>query len=79
MFRGSAQLMRRSTAVREYWARVALVLGLRCKTESLPKEAAVMKTLGVILIVLGLIGLVWGGFTYYPEALLEGAEESAGS
>ena len=22
------------------------------------------KTLGVILIVLGLIGLVWGGFTY---------------
>ena len=23
-----------------------------------------MKTLGVILIVLGLIGLVWGGFTY---------------
>jgi hypothetical protein len=24
----------------------------------------VVKTLGVILIVLGLIGLVWGGFTY---------------
>lgn len=23
-----------------------------------------MKTLGVILIVLGLVGLVWGGFTY---------------
>jgi hypothetical protein len=23
-----------------------------------------MKTFGVILIVLGLIGLVWGGFTY---------------
>ena len=23
-----------------------------------------IKTLGVILIVLGLIGLVWGGFTY---------------
>jgi len=23
-----------------------------------------VKTLGVILIVLGLIGLVWGGFTY---------------
>ena len=23
-----------------------------------------IKTLGVVLIVLGLIGLVWGGFTY---------------
>ena len=23
-----------------------------------------VKTLGVILIVLGLVGLVWGGFTY---------------
>ena len=29
-----------------------------------PKEAAVNKTLGVILIVLGLFGLAWGGFTY---------------
>ena len=28
-----------------------------------PKEAAV-KVLGVILIVLGLFGLAWGGFTY---------------
>jgi TRAP-type C4-dicarboxylate transport system permease small subunit len=33
-------------------------------TWSPPKRAAVMKTLGVILIVFGLIGLVWGGFTY---------------
>jgi uncharacterized membrane protein HdeD (DUF308 family) len=30
----------------------------------LPKEAAVIKTLGMILIVLGLFGLAWGGFTY---------------
>src|ERR1700690_3415444 len=30
----------------------------------LPKEAAVNKTLGIILIVVGLVGLVWGGFTY---------------
>ncbi len=29
-----------------------------------PREAAVNKTLGVILIVLGLFGLAWGGFTY---------------
>jgi hypothetical protein len=29
-----------------------------------PKEAAVNKTLGIILIVLGLFGLAWGGFTY---------------
>lgn len=28
------------------------------------KEAAVNKTLGIILIVLGLFGLVWGGITY---------------
>ena len=28
------------------------------------KGAAVSKTLGVILIVLGLFGLAWGGFTY---------------
>jgi drug/metabolite transporter (DMT)-like permease len=30
----------------------------------LPKEVAVNKTLGIILIALGLFGLVWGGFTY---------------
>jgi hypothetical protein len=30
----------------------------------LPKGAVVSKTLGVILIVLGLIGLAWGGFAY---------------
>jgi membrane-bound ClpP family serine protease len=30
----------------------------------LAKEAAVNKTLGIILIVLGLFGLAWGGFTY---------------
>jgi uncharacterized membrane protein len=29
-----------------------------------PKEAAVDKTLGLILIVLGLLSLAWGGFTY---------------
>ena len=29
-----------------------------------PKEAAVNKTLGMILIALGLFGLAWGGFTY---------------
>ena len=29
-----------------------------------PKEAAVSKTLGIILITLGLFGLAWGGFTY---------------
>ena len=29
-----------------------------------PKEAAANKTLGLILIVLGLFGLAWGGFTY---------------
>jgi hypothetical protein len=28
------------------------------------KEAAMSKTLGVILIALGLFGLAWGGFTY---------------
>jgi uncharacterized membrane protein HdeD (DUF308 family) len=30
----------------------------------LSKEAVVSKTLGIILIVLGLFGLAWGGFTY---------------
>jgi drug/metabolite transporter (DMT)-like permease len=29
-----------------------------------PKEAAMNKTLGIVLIVLGLFGLAWGGFTY---------------
>jgi hypothetical protein len=29
-----------------------------------PKEATLNKTLGVILIALGLFGLAWGGFTY---------------
>jgi hypothetical protein len=29
-----------------------------------PKEATVNKTLGIILIALGLLGLAWGGFTY---------------
>jgi drug/metabolite transporter (DMT)-like permease len=26
-----------------------------------------MKTLGIILIVLGLVGLAWGGFTYTTQ------------
>jgi hypothetical protein len=30
----------------------------------LRKDTAVNKTLGIILIVLGLFGLAWGGFTY---------------
>jgi drug/metabolite transporter (DMT)-like permease len=29
-----------------------------------PKEAVVNKTLGLILIVLGVLSLAWGGFTY---------------
>jgi hypothetical protein len=29
-----------------------------------PKDAAVNRTLGTILIVLGLFGLAWGGFMY---------------
>jgi uncharacterized membrane protein YidH (DUF202 family) len=29
-----------------------------------PKEAVVNKTLGLILIVLGLLSLAWGSFTY---------------
>jgi hypothetical protein len=28
------------------------------------KEAVVNKTLGIVLIALGLFGLAWGGFTY---------------
>lgn len=31
---------------------------------SLTKEGNVNRTLGIILIALGLIGLAWGGFTY---------------
>jgi len=27
-------------------------------------EATMNKTLGIILIVIGLVGLAWGGFTY---------------
>jgi hypothetical protein len=30
----------------------------------LPKEATVNKTLGIVLIVVGLLGLAGGGFTY---------------
>jgi drug/metabolite transporter (DMT)-like permease len=29
-----------------------------------PREATMNKTLGIVLIVLGLFGLAWGGFTY---------------
>jgi hypothetical protein len=29
-----------------------------------PKESVVNKTLGMILIVVGLFGLAWGGFAY---------------
>jgi TRAP-type C4-dicarboxylate transport system permease small subunit len=29
-----------------------------------PPEAAMTRTVGVILIVLGLLGLAWGGFNY---------------
>jgi hypothetical protein len=35
----------------------------RCQLPT-PKEIAVNKTLGMILIALGLFGLAWGGFTY---------------
>jgi hypothetical protein len=37
---------------------------LRHRQLPYPKETTVNKTLGIILIVLGLIGLVWGGITY---------------
>ena len=37
---------------------------IRQAEKVLEKEAAVNKTFGVILIVLGLFGLAWGGFTY---------------
>ncbi len=29
-----------------------------------PEEVVVNKTLGIVLIGLGLLGLIWGGFTY---------------
>src|SRR4051812_35716887 len=29
-----------------------------------PEEVIVNKTLGIVLIALGLLGLVWGGFSY---------------
>jgi drug/metabolite transporter (DMT)-like permease len=32
--------------------------------EYCPKEFTMYKTVGIIMIVLGLFGLVWGGFTY---------------
>jgi hypothetical protein len=34
------------------------------------KEASVKKTLGVILIVLGVFGLAWGGFRYTTKEKL---------
>jgi hypothetical protein len=36
-------------------------------------EAAVNKTLGMILVVLGLFGLAWGGFTYTTREKRQGA------
>ena len=38
------------------------------------KGAAVSKTLGVILIVLGLFGLAWGGFTYTTREKVVGSD-----
>jgi len=35
-----------------------------CSRLTSAEEAAVNKTLGTILIALGLFGLAWGGFTY---------------
>jgi drug/metabolite transporter (DMT)-like permease len=32
-----------------------------------PKEAAVTKILGIILIGLGVVALAWGGFTYTTQ------------
>lgn len=45
-------------------AGVASRLGARLPYLSLRKEDAVNKILGIVLIVLGLFGLAWGGFTY---------------
>lgn len=36
----------------------------RCRWLPPPKESAVNKVLGIVLIVLGLFGLAWGGFAY---------------
>jgi hypothetical protein len=47
--------------------RIAQLSGARggCRSYRTAAEgAAVNKTLGIILIVLGLFGLAWGGFTY---------------
>jgi hypothetical protein len=45
-----------------------LRVNMRSHTElSPPKEPVVNKTLGIILIVLGLFGLAWGGFSYTTE------------
>jgi uncharacterized membrane protein HdeD (DUF308 family) len=41
--------------------------GCRAGLKRFPKETAVNKALGVILIVLGLFGLAWGGFTYTTQ------------
>lgn len=30
----------------------------------LPKQVVVSKKIGIVLVALGLLGLVWGGFTY---------------
>ncbi len=37
-----------------------------CFQPPLPKEAAVNKTLGVVLVVLGLFGIAWGGLRTQP-------------
>jgi hypothetical protein len=40
------------------------LLNVRAREIAGPREAVVNKTLGIVLIVLGLFGLAWGGFTY---------------
>jgi hypothetical protein len=37
---------------------------VQCTRLLRPKEVIVNKTIGIILIALGLFGLAWGGFTY---------------
>jgi hypothetical protein len=37
---------------------------VQCTLLLRPKEVIVNKTIGIILIALGLFGLAWGGFTY---------------
>jgi len=44
--------------------RIAHLITGVCRQLPPPKEPPVNKTLGIILIVLGLLGLAWGGFTY---------------